>query len=118
MSKKTITVWDYENDCNVELPTKYEVCQNCHGNGTHVNRALDGNGLTYDDIQEWGGDEFMEDYMGGAYDVRCDECRGDRVVLAIDYDRCTDAQIALYEDDCHSQECMDAEYAAERAMGC
>lgn len=58
----------------------YVACPTCRGNGTHVNPAVDGNGLTSDDIDEMGGDDFMEDYLGGVYDVICEECGGLRVV--------------------------------------
>jgi len=58
----------------------YVACPTCRGSGTHVNPAVDGNGLTAEDIDELGGDDFMEDYLGGVYDVICDECRGLRVV--------------------------------------
>lgn len=59
----------------------YAVCPTCEGRGTHVNPAVDGNGLTQDDIQELGPD-FLDDYLGGVYDVRCRECLGRRVVPA------------------------------------
>lgn len=68
----------------VPLPTHYEVCDRCRGEGKHVNPAIDGNGLTRDQIDEMGGDEFMEQYMGGMYDVTCEECKGLRVVKVVD----------------------------------
>jgi hypothetical protein len=63
------------------MSTRFIVCPTCEGRGTHVNPAVDGNGLTAEDMAELG-DDFREDYLGGVYDVRCEECKGDRVVPA------------------------------------
>jgi len=68
----------YEDDW-VAYPAEYAVCPNCRGKGSHVNRAIDGNGLTREDFEE--DPDFMEDYLNGVYDVPCDECQGMRVVL-------------------------------------
>jgi len=61
--------------------TRFAVCPRCEGRGSHVNPAVDGNGITADEMDELGPD-FREDYLSGVYDVRCDECKGDRVVPA------------------------------------
>jgi LSD1 subclass zinc finger protein len=114
MSELTVKYYDSELDEEVTLPGVHEVCETCRGNGTHVNPSIDGNGLSQEDMTDI---DFMEDYMSGAYDVRCTECHGKRVVVALDMDRCTQAQIDAY---CaYQQELYDiaAEYAAERAMG-
>jgi hypothetical protein len=63
------------------MGTRFAVCPRCEGRGTHVNPAVDGNGLTAEDIDEQGPD-FLEDYLGGVYDVQCEECGGQRVVPA------------------------------------
>lgn len=60
--------------------TNWEVCPRCHGEGKYVNPAIDGHGLTAEDIDQFGGDEFMEDYLGGTYDIECEVCHGRRVV--------------------------------------
>lgn len=62
-----------------QAPKPYEVCPRCEGEGQHTNPAIDGNGLTSSDIDELGPD-FMEDYLSGVYDVRCEECNGERVI--------------------------------------
>lgn len=66
----------------LKVRAKYEVCPTCRGKGSHVNRAIDGNGLTREDFDENPG--FFEDYMSGVYDVPCEECNGLRVVLVAD----------------------------------
>ena len=78
----TLTVM-YEDDegweCKVEVPATAETCGNCQGRGRHAH-AIDGNGLTADDLADWS-DEEIDDYRTGRYDVSCSECRGTGRVL-------------------------------------
>ena len=74
---------DEGEEVECELPAKNEVCGRCEGTGTHVNPAIDGNGLTASDLEEWDEDD-IENYMTGVYDVPCEECRGRNVVLVVD----------------------------------
>ena len=78
------------------LPATFEVCPRCRGKGTHVNPAVDGNGLSQEDFDE-AGPEFRDDYMAGVYDVACHECNGKRVVAVPDLDKFTIAEAALYQ---------------------
>lgn len=56
---------------------KFEVCPECQGSGRVLGSAFRGQALS----EEYASDpEFMEDYLGGAYDVQCDECNGLRVI--------------------------------------
>jgi len=48
-------------------------CPVCKGKGSHVNPAIDGNGLSAEMRED---PEFMEEYMDGAYDVVCNNCGG------------------------------------------
>jgi DnaJ-class molecular chaperone len=50
-------------DVEVAMPTKVEVCSTCNGKGTHVNSAIDGNGLTHEEL--YGDPDFAEDYFAG-----------------------------------------------------
>jgi len=74
---------DYDE---VVLPTQYEVCGGCNGKGKHVNRNIDGNGLTREDFEE--DPDFEEAYFRGDYDVVCEDCHGQRVEEVIDEERC------------------------------
>lgn len=56
-----------------------KLCPQCDGDGTMVNPAIDGNGLTAEDFAE--DPDFRESYMRGDYDVKCDECDGNKFVL-------------------------------------
>lgn len=68
---------DYDNEMELNIPCKYEVCDRCEGKGTHVNPSIDGHGLTRDDFAD--DPDFAEDYFAGRYDVSCYECNGLRV---------------------------------------
>ena len=62
----------------IAVPGLREVCSNCNGEGSHVNRAIDGHGLTREDFEE--DPEFEEAYFRGDFDVACEECGGNKVV--------------------------------------
>ena len=119
MSEKmhiTVCMTDEHSDYEEDLPALHSVCPNCRGKGTHVNRAIDGNGITSDEMAELGPD-FFEDYMSGVYDVACDECKGLRVVLVPDYDKWTVEQREAHERNEKDLADMHAEMEAERRMG-
>ena len=81
----------------------WNVCPRCRGEGSYVNPAIDGNGITADEMAELG-DDFREDYMAGTYDVPCELCHGRRVV--------TDEELKDWEDGEEAR----AEMAAEARM--
>lgn len=60
-------------------PAERKLCPQCDGDGTMVNPAIDGNGLSSEDFAE--DPDFREQYMRGDYDVKCDECDGNKFVL-------------------------------------
>ena len=62
----------------VKVPYRMEVCDLCHGEGKHINPAIDANGIEGRRFAE--DPEFAEAYFGGAYDVVCYECHGRNVV--------------------------------------
>jgi hypothetical protein len=72
------------------LPAKFIICPTCEGRGTHVNRAIDGNGLSAEDFAE--DTDFHESYMRGDYDVQCEECHGERVIATPDIARMSYAE--------------------------
>lgn len=92
-----IEMWDEEEgtDVEVEIPAKFEVCPRCEGKGTHVNPAIDGNGLSREDFEA--DPDFEEAYLAGRYDVRCEECQGERVVLVPDEARMTPADKEIWK---------------------
>lgn len=93
-----------EGDVEVDIPTCFEVCPRCEGRGTHTNPAIDGHGISAEEMHE--DPDFAEDYMRGVYDVQCYECDGLRVVEMPDEDRMTDAMRAAWEGklECEAEE--------------
>ena len=88
---------DDDVEFEVEIPSKFEVCGMCEGKGSHVNRNIDGNGLTREDFEE--DPDFEEAYFRGDYDVPCEECHGLRVVPVVDEERCDPKLLKLYQED-------------------
>ena len=76
-----------EFGAEVQLPSKKVICPRCHGEGTHVNPSIDGNGLTYEEFD--GDEDFRKDYFAGRYDVVCHTCNGHNVVDVLNEDQCT-----------------------------
>ena len=114
------TILYMDDGTEKQLPTKNEVCGNCRGEGSHVNRAIDGNGITSSEMDEILHDdpEFLDNYMSGVYDVPCDECHGKRVVPVVDRSRVSDEEWQEYQEQCEIEAAWDAEREAERRMGC
>ncbi|MHC4776953.1 MAG: hypothetical protein ACYTFG_00100 [Planctomycetota bacterium] len=64
-----------------EAPAEFQVCPLCKGTGTMVNPNIDCMGLSSQDFAD--DPKFEEAYFGGAYDVTCARCHGNRVVPSI-----------------------------------
>lgn len=98
------------------IPAVYEVCGTCYGHGEHVNPSIDSQGLSAEDFAE--DPDFAEMYFAGLYDVKCNECGGEKVVPVPDDDRLTEAEKLMVERtiDAHRNEQLERDY--ERRMGC
>jgi RecJ-like exonuclease len=92
------------------------VCPCCDGTGRHVNPAIDGHGLSSDELDE--DPDFREAYFSGAYDVVCEECHGRNVVEVIDWDALTPEHAQMIEDAAEEARASDLERLAEQRMGC
>ena len=90
------------NEFDVSLPAKRIVCTRCDGSGFHVNPSIDGHGLSSDDFDQ--DPDFREAYFSGQYDVECYECKGERVVLEVDWDQLSSKMQKRY------QRALDQEY--------
>jgi hypothetical protein len=105
-----------ENDDSedIEIPSRYVVCGTCDGRGQHSHRF---GAIPMADFMgpEWD-DESREDYIAGRYDEQCGTCKGRRVVLVVDVDRCTPEQRKLVEEDAEAAAESAAEEASERRM--
>lgn len=100
----------------LNLPFVRAVCSRCDGEGKHVNPAVDGNGITAEEMDELG-DDFRESYMSGVYDVRCEECNGERVVWEIAYDKLTKRERILWDYHHEQENAARAERESELRYG-
>lgn len=96
------------------LPTHWEVCPMCHGEGKHVNPNIDAGGLTAEDFAE--DPEFMEEYMSGTYDIPCNACKGRCTVKAVSMEQLSEKTRKAYEkqlqEEAHYRSIERAEFIA------
>jgi hypothetical protein len=104
-----------EGEIEVEIATKFDVCDRCEGRGSHVNPAIDGHGISPDEFRD--DPDFEEAYFRGDYDVPCYECKGLRVVPVPDFERLSTEERAAWERQVQELADMAAEEEAERRMG-
>ena len=118
-SAMTLTV-ELENDkgetTTHALPAMYEVCLTCDGKGTHVNPAIDDNGISAQEFIE--DPDFQEAYFNGTYDVQCYECKGKRVVPRVDANRVDKTTLEAWESHLKSEYEYRSMCEAERRFGC
>lgn len=121
---------DEDSDGNVisvpyEFPARKEICHRCDGEGQHTNPNIDGHGITAEEWHnEWDEDE-REGYMNGRYDVVCEECRGNKIVMVIDEETIQSngteecrVMYAIYQKQLEDKAASDQEDAYTRRMEC
>lgn len=86
---------DSEDECEAELPAKFDVCGLCDGKGKHVNPSVDAHGISSEEFLD--DPDFKEAYFGGMYDVSCYRCGGKRVEPVVNEDALTPEQKKLWE---------------------
>jgi len=94
----------------VQLPTKWEICQRCAGEGYTV---LHGMEINPDD---WEQEELDEYFHGSTYRTPCD-CDGTGKVKIVDEDRLSPTELGWWNAQCADVSSMLAMEAQERAMG-
>lgn len=115
---KRVTIEIEQDDgsfAEIELPTKWEVCSVCDGNGKHVNPSIDAGGLTHDDFAD--DPDFAAEYFGGTYDVTCQRCGGRTTERVVDWDALTPEQRDAYDEQQRADAAYEAERLAEIRMG-
>jgi RecJ-like exonuclease len=107
----------------MSYPQKWEICCRCKGEGKHDHPAF-ANGITSSEMAEMGQDG-MDSYFAGHYDVRCDDCEGSGKVQVVDEDAMTPAQRAQWDSEADDRRAaaederyFAAERRAEQRMGC
>jgi DnaJ-class molecular chaperone len=82
MQKISFTVICNNGDGRRELmlpgTSKNVICSRCDGEGVHCNPAIDGHGISPEEFDE--DPDFRENYFSGVYDVRCEECHGEKII--------------------------------------
>lgn len=66
-----------DENFQIEVRTKFEVCSMCEGSGKVTNPNIDCGGLSREDFYD--DPDFAEDYFSGRYDITCPHCDGKRV---------------------------------------
>lgn len=119
MSIKFIYEDDDGNEIEHTFPTRKEVCPDCQGEGKHVNRNIDGNGITGEEWAEWD-HEDKETYLSGGYDVICENCHGANVVDEVDEDRFSNKDKEVFELYCNElkAEAQDRAYQRMESSMC
>lgn len=92
------------------LPTKWEICPSCLGDGTIRPNISE---ETYFDM----GPEEREDYFEGRHDRPCPECDGSGKIKVIDEARCDPADLEEYRTQEADRLASEYEAAAERKLG-
>lgn len=89
MSEPHTISFTFENDDGdeivVDFPTRWEICDDCHGEGTTYLgwTSNEQPAFTQEDFEEEGYD-FKHDYLSGAYDKDCPTCDGSGKIRVID----------------------------------
>lgn len=88
---------DNDNQTVVELPSKFELCDDCQGHGTVLNESMRHYAYTAEEFSDFDDDEKHEYFKrGGRYDVPCPTCAGKRVVAVIDVEALKPAHRKAY----------------------
>jgi|ERR1019366_5412091 hypothetical protein len=80
---------DDGDEIDVVFPATNEVCHRCEGFGTHLTPSIGQHAFSSEEFYEsFSEPEDREEYFrrGGIYDVVCEKCHGQNVVLVIDDD--------------------------------
>lgn len=103
---------DYEPTWHGAAKDAWLICTVCDGDGTTVNPAIDGNGLSAEDFHE--DPDFAEDYMSGVYDISCRACGGSGKLKQSRLDElarnAADRRLAAREDGDYEAYCHASDY--------
>lgn len=97
-----------------DLPSKFEVCDDCEGHGSVLNESMRNHAYTAEEFAEAFDEEEAAEYSrhGGRYDVKCPTCQGKNVVSVVDTDHLSPEQakvFAIWEEQ-GAEEAREREY--------
>lgn len=108
-----ITMYDTDPESTVEVPSRFEVCPRCKGEGAHD--CWEG-GIKGDELSQQSPD-FFDDYMAGVYSISCTRCGGLRVVEVVDRARVPAPLLARIDGQAREVDAMLELEALERSRG-
>lgn len=91
----------------IKVPGKRVKCEECDGTGAVLRDGLRGHAFSSEELFE--DPDFAEGYFRGDYDVQCDVCRGEKIVVEPDEDRMTKRQKLLWAATCQAMAEAEAE---------
>jgi DnaJ-class molecular chaperone len=103
---------DFCAEEGLRLHYRNELCHSCDGEGS---RALHGLVVSQEAMED---QDFMEDYFGGKYDTKCEDCNGEKVVRVANTDAMTEEQQKAWRRYLRDVRSANAESLAELRMGC
>lgn len=110
-----LTTLEDDDGNEIALPLRWAICDECRGEGKH-SHAVDGNGITSSEWDEWDVEE-RETYMRGGYDRTCEVCRGAGKVQVVDEAKLSPELLLRYRE---AQQSLAESYhisRMERLMG-
>ena len=121
--RKTVTIYNNNEQLELDFPAKHEVCRRCEGHGTHLNPSIGEHAYTPEEFHQEFDEEGREEYFkhGGIYDVQCHTCKGKNVTLEIDEDNLNaeeKANLELYHKHLEEERYFQSECEAELRWGC
>ena len=98
-----------EDDTEVTLPCRWEICSTCSGNGKHSHRL---GAISQEKMWEDWDAQDRDDYFNGRFDEACHVCDGTGKIEVVDERSCDPELLKTYR----KQQADDADdRAAERA---
>lgn len=92
-----------------------EICVRCDGEGTHVNPAIDEHGISPEEFRK--DPEFKQAYFEGRYDITCQMCEGEKIILSPDLGSLPINVREEYEKMQRHHDQVERESASERRWG-
>lgn len=114
--------WAYEDNNGVEhiieIPAMWAICENCDGEGKHMQNDMRSHAYTPEEFyEEFDDEEQVDMYFNGGFDVACDECRrrGKIIVVNVEVFAAQKPELyAIWEQERRGEAASEREHEAER----